>query len=248
MNKFKLIRSASAEAIYNMSLDRKIFQRYLEDRIPVLRIYSWQTPSFTYGVSQDPQKYIRLSDCAADGIGVSQRITGGGVLFHDNEITYSFVCSKEDIGEPEGVLVSYRLICAFLIRFYESLGIKAQFALETKDFSKKKTPSDFCGASFEKYDILINNRKIGGNAQKRARQAIFQHGSIPISIDWDIARKYLKSFPDEAFDLTTSLSRELKLSLERSTIEEKLIKAFADEFGIVFSEEGAYSYEAAMVE
>ncbi len=248
MNKFKLIRSASSEAIYNMSLDRKIFQRYLEDRVPVLRIYSWNSPSFTYGVSQDAREYINLPACATDGIGVSQRITGGGVLFHDNEITYSFVCSKEDIGEPEGVLVSYRLICAFLIRFYESLGIKAQFALETKDFSKKKSPSEFCSASFEKYDIIINRRKIGGNAQKRARQAIFQHGSVPISINWDMARKYLKSFPEGAPDSATFLSRELNFSLERSTLEEKLIKAFADEFAVVFSEEEAYLYEAVMAE
>jgi len=247
MKKFKLIRSKPADAVYNMSLDRRIFEDYLRDRVPVLRIYSWQRPSFTYGISQLPQGHINLSACAADGIDLAKRMTGGGILFHDNEITYSFVCGKEDIGEPQNVFVSYRKICAFLIHFYGSLGLKAQFALETEDFVCRQEPSEFCSASHEKYDITINQKKIGGNAQKRARQAIFQHGSVPISMDWSIARRYLKSFPDMTLDVATSLSEELNPVPERDILEGKLIRAFADIFGVVFSEENNYSHEAVMV-
>ena len=184
MKSFRLIRSGALTAARNMALDEQIFKRYLKDGVGVLRLYRWQGPAFTYGFSQDPQRQINLAACAIDGVGVAKRITGGGVLFHDDEITYSFVCSKADVGEPQKLFVDYRNICEFLIRFYASLGLTAGFALEAAGFKDKSSAHELCSASHEKYDIVIGEKKIGGNAQKRNRQVIFQHGSIPCSINW----------------------------------------------------------------
>ncbi|MDP2912724.1 MAG: lipoate--protein ligase family protein, partial [Candidatus Omnitrophota bacterium] len=184
MKTFRLIRSHPGSAAYNMALDEKIFHRYMIEGIPVFRVYGWSAPSFTYGVSQSPESKIDMAKCGADNIQIAKRMTGGGVLFHDDEITYSIVCGKGDIGEPDNVLVSYRKICAFLISFYKSLGLEASFALEAEDFKNRCAPHELCSASREKYDIIINSKKIGGNAQKRKSRAVFQHGSIPISIDW----------------------------------------------------------------
>lgn len=230
----------------NMALDSIILSRYLEEDIPVLRLYRWDAPSFTYGVSQDPADEIDMKRCVEDGIGVTGRITGGGILFHNDEITYSFVCSKEDVGEPEQHLVSYREICAFLIRFYGSLGLKASFALEAPDFKDRSRPDRLCAASCEKYDIVINGKKIGGNAQNRKRDAIFQHGSIPCTIDWKIQAKYLKSSVASVRSAVTSLSEELKTMPDKKALEDKLIKAFGGTFGIEFAEESDFIYEAGM--
>jgi lipoate-protein ligase A len=195
MKRFRLIRSGPADAMRNMALDEEIFNRYMEDGIPAFRIYGWESPSFTYGVSQSPENDIDIKRCALEGINLAKRITGGGVLFHYNEITYSLVCAKEDIKEPGGVFVSYRNICAFLISFYRSLGLDASFALEAEDFKNWCAPHELCSASREKYDIVINGKKIGGNAQKRKRLAVFQHGSIPLSMDWAFMRRYVLSLP-----------------------------------------------------
>jgi len=159
MKTFRLIRSKAGNAAYNMTLDKGIFLRYLEDGIPVLRLYSWEAPSLTYGISQKPGNEINLNQCNRDGVQVAQRMTGGGVLFHHNEITYSLVCSKEDIGEEEKVFVSYRHICAFLMYFYKSLGLKASFAFEADDFKNKGLPHELCSAAHEKYDIVIGKEK-----------------------------------------------------------------------------------------
>lgn len=60
--------------------------------------------------------------------------------------------------------------------------------------------SPFCQVGFEAYDIIVNGRKIGGNAQKRAKNVIFQHGSIPIkSIKND--EKYGASLEDFSINL-----------------------------------------------
>jgi lipoyl(octanoyl) transferase len=245
MKTFRLIRSLPASAVYNMALDEEILTRYLEDGIPVLRVYRWQSPSFTYGVSQRPEGEIDLARCLSDGVEVVKRMTGGGVLFHNDEITYSFACSKEDVKEPQGVFVSYRQICAFLIRFYESLGLKAAFALDAQGFQNRCAPHKLCSASHEKYDIVINGKKIGGNAQKRKRQAIFQHGSISCSIDWNLLRLYLKGLPQDISSGVTTLCQELTSVPEKNILEEKLIDAFGSVFEARFQE---LSYETSMAE
>lgn len=220
-----------------MALDEKIFKRYLEDGIGVLRLYRWQVPSFTYGFSQEPQSQIDLAACATDGVEVAKRITGGGILFHDDEITYSFVCSKFDVGEPQGVFVDYRNICGFLMRFYESLGLVPAFALEAAGFKDRCAPHELCSAAHEKYDIVIGAKKIGGNAQKRNRQVIFQHGSVPCRINWKFVRKYLKSLPDDLSVCVTTLADELKVVPEKDILEQKLIDAFAYTFNVNFSKQ-----------
>ena len=247
MKTFRLIRSHPGSAAYNMALDEMIFCRYIEDGIPVLRVYSWEAPSLTYGISQHPENEINLEQCKRDGVQIAQRITGGGVLFHHNEITYSLVCSKEDAGEDKNVFVSYRQICAFLIYFYESLGLNACFALEADDFKNKSLPHKLCSASHEKFDIVIGGRKIGGNAQKRRRQVIFQHGSIPLSIDWEFVRRYVRCLPENISSGATTLAEELINLADKQILEQKLIDALAHVYGVCFVEEKECSYDEASV-
>jgi len=222
-----------------MALDKDIFLRYLEDGIPVLRVYSWEAPSITYGIAQNAEGEIDLKQCSRDGVQIAQRITGGGILFHDNEITYSLVCSKEDIGEAKDVFVSYRQICSFLLYFYKSLGLEASFAWERGDFKHKSFPHQLCSASHEKFDIVIGARKIGGNAQKRRRQVIFQHGSIPLSIDWGFLRRYVRSLPEDISLWATALNEELTVFPDRQALEQRLIDALVHVHGVSFKEEEA---------
>jgi lipoate-protein ligase A len=220
-----------------MAMDEKLFFRYLKEGVPVFRVYSWQTPSFTCGVSQRPERELNMAQCVKDGVSIIKRMTGGGLLFHDHEITYSLTCSKDDIGEEKNVFVSYRKICAFLIAFYESLGLKPYFACEGVEFGDRSAAHPLCSASREKYDILINGKKIGGNAQKRNREVVFQHGSIPFSLDWELMRKYIRFFPEGTITSVTSLSQELKEMPDKEILEQKLIDAVARTFNISFIEE-----------
>ena len=248
MKFFRLIQSGALSAVSNMALDEKIFQHYLEDGVGVLRLYYWQRPAFTYGFSQEPVSQLDLSACAKDGVEVVKRMTGGGILFHDQEITYSFVCNKSDLREPQGVFVGYRNICKFLIRFYEALDLKPSFALEALDFKNKCAPSQLCSAAHEKYDIVIGAKKIGGNAQKRNRQAVFQHGSIPYRVNWDFVRKYVHYLPKDISTSVTTLAEELGVVPEKKILEQKLIEAFETIFEVNFIKEDVALYETSLVE
>jgi len=191
---WQIIQSGPLDPFQNMDIDAAILSDYLKDRVPTFRTYSWNIPSLTFGVSQKPGEVLDLERCLRENVPVVKRMTGGGIILHDDEITYSLACSAEDIGSGGTIAGSFKAVCSFLIEFYKRLGLDARFAVDCRDAESGKLGgfSDFCFAAKEKYDIVIGGKKIGGNAQKRTRGAIFQHGSIPITFDRRRAASFLK--------------------------------------------------------
>lgn len=193
-NKFRLIISQNLSSNDNTNIDKALFKAFENGSLPILRLYSWQK-SVTFGAGQNPSDYENLLKEYKNNF--SKRITGGGVLFHGHDISYSLVLPSIFI-DNRSVKETYELICSFILEFYSNLGLKASFAKDIKSIVLSKSP--FCQVGFEAYDIIVNGRKIGGNAQKRAKNVIFQHGSIPIkSIKND--EKYGASLEDFSINL-----------------------------------------------
>ena len=171
VDEFKLIidkEHLSAKA--NMDVDKELFYSFKDGDKPILRIYNWEA-SFTYGVSQKQEElgfeYGKSS---------AKRITGGGILLHGHDISYCIVTPVNSV-KNASVKKSYEELCKFILDFYKSLGLKPSFAKDIEEIELCK--SSFCQVGFEPYDIVIKGKKIGGNAQKRSRHTILQHGSIP---------------------------------------------------------------------
>ncbi|WP_323592619.1 lipoate--protein ligase family protein [Aliarcobacter butzleri] len=193
-NKFRLIISQNLSSNDNTNIDKALFKAFENGSLPILRLYSWQK-SVTFGAGQNPSDYENLLKEYKNNF--SKRITGGGVLFHGHDISYSLVLPSTFI-DNRSVKETYELICSFILEFYSNLGLEASFAKDIKSIVLSKSP--FCQVGFEAYDIIVNGRKIGGNAQKRAKNVIFQHGSIPIkSIKND--EKYGASLEDFSINL-----------------------------------------------
>lgn len=184
--RWRLIRSGPADPFTNMALDEALLLEYpAHSRIPTLRIYGWEPAALSLGFSQDAREELDIGYCRRTGLNFVRRLTGGGIIAHGNELTYSLVCSREDLGITPHIASSYKKTCSFLIEFYRRLGLDAKFACDViLPDEKLGEPSPLCYAAKEKYDIVAGDaapRKIGGNAQKRTREVIFQHGSIPIT-------------------------------------------------------------------
>lgn len=217
-NKFRLIITQNLSSSINSNIDKALFKSFKNDSIPVLRLYTWED-CVTLGAGQKLDDYEKLQTSYKNNI--SKRLTGGGVLFHGHDISYTILVNPNMI-ENKDVKETYFLICQFLLKFYEDLGLKADFAKDNKDIVLSK--SAFCQVGFEAYDIIINNKKIGGNAQKRAKNCILQHGSIPL---------YTKQ-KDELFG--NSLE-DFGISLSFEDAKDRLIKAFKTTFNVEFVED-----------
>jgi lipoyl(octanoyl) transferase len=214
-SEYRLIISQNLSSNLNSNIDKKLFKEFKKDDLPIFRVYSWQR-SISFGAGQDPNDYQNLLKKYENNY--SKRATGGGVLFHGHDISYSLVIPSSFVKE-KSVKANYEKICSFLLKFYENLGLKASFAKDLENIVLSKNP--YCQVGFEAYDIIINGKKIGGNAQKISKDVILQHGSIPLKT---VSK-------DEAFG--TSLE-DFKIDLDFETASKMLIDAFKSTFNAQF--------------
>lgn len=179
---WRLVDTGPLDGPSNMAVDEALLHSFASGQTaPVLRLYGWSPPAFSLGRFQAAAQVLDAERCAAAGISVVRRITGGGCLFHAEEVTYSIICSPEQLNGVGGVKESFRVLCGFLLSTYRSLGLAPAFAVDAAIRPARLGERTlFCCAGTEEFDILVNGRKLGGNAQRRTRGLIFQHGSLPM--------------------------------------------------------------------
>ncbi len=239
-NYWRLVLTGFSDAYTNMAVDEAIFLSYCQkNSLPTLRLYGWQLKAFSLGYAQKAEKELDIDKCRKEKIDFVRRITGGGIIFHHQELTYSLACSQEDIGIGFSIPESFRILCGFLLAAYKKLNLKACYARENKLYNERfDVPSSFCFASRARYDILINAKKIGGNAQRRYRNFIFQHGSVPLKFDIEEAVPFLKENPRMHIkERICSLQDALGRIIEFKELAEIIRESFKETF-LVNLEEG----------
>ena len=199
---------------------------------PVLRLYGWNPPALSLGRFQKAAEVLNLELCRADGVAVVRRVTGGGVIYHADELTYSLVCSPSQIPAAVSIKDSFRVLTGFLLAFYRSLGLEPAYAADVlPEGTRLGERTAFCFAGKESFDILANGRKIGGNAQRRLKGVIFQHGSIPLQNRAATGLAYMREQAPEQADGTASLA-EYGVSADRDSLFQKIITAFSGYFDV----------------
>jgi len=229
---WRLIDTGPLDGPANMALDEALLSCFdKKHSLPVLRLYGWNPSALSVGRYQDADAALKLDLCGADGIPVVRRMTGGGIIFHAQELTYSIVCAPEQAGEATGVKDGFRRLCGFLLGTYLRLGLQAAFATDlNKSGERLGERTAFCFAGKEEFDVMVNGRKIGGNAQRRLRGAILQHGSIPLESRVQDALRYLKE-PAPGAAAAVSLA-ELGLQPEPGQLKQMLVDAFQESLGV----------------
>lgn len=217
-----------------MAVDEAMLIAYSQGNIPpTLRIYGWRPGAFSLGYFQDPQQVLDLAECNKRNMLFVRRMTGGGVIFHYRELTYSLVCSPEEINVRGSIDDSFRTVCSFLIETYNRLGLSPRFAQQAAVPScEGKTRHSLCFASKEKNDIVIQGKKIGGNAQRRKREVIFQHGCIPLTSDTDIVSSFLKEKHQDIKDKICCLTEALEREVGFLELQGILKKCFEEVFSV----------------
>jgi len=180
--KWRLIDTGPLDGRANMAVDEALLGCFdPESSEPVLRLYGWEPPALSLGRFQKAAEVLDRERCTAARVPVVKRITGGGAIYHAEELTYAIVCSTRHIPQTASVKDSFRVLTGFLLHFYRKLGMSPRYAADSLPSGTRfGERTAFCFAGRESYDILIEDRKIGGNAQRRQRKTIFQHGSIPL--------------------------------------------------------------------
>jgi len=206
----RLIIDNAGDAFSNMATDEAIMMH----NEPTIRLYSWHPPAVSIGYFQSLEAEVDTEKCKNLGIDVVRRITGGGAVFHEHEITYSVIVPEDML--PHDIIESYGVICGSVVQALRSHGIEAEFS-----------PIN---------DIIVSGKKISGSAQTRKEGMVLQHGTILLDVNVEKMFSILK-VPDEKMkgkiiqnvkERVTSLNQ---LNQNPNGLQDRLKKSFEDAFG-----------------
>ncbi len=200
-----------------MAIDEAMLEARAKGLIPnTLRFFTWKPSCVTIGYFQSAKREVDFEKAKELGVDVVRRYTGGGAVFHDAELTYSLVMGEDEL--PKDIVKSYEIICSFIVKGLEKLGIKGTFH-----------PIN---------DIIVNGRKISGNAQTRKKGVLLQHGTILLDIDVDKMFSLLL-VPDEKLkdkmikvvkDRVTCLNQEAREKVPFDALIESFKEGFEETF------------------
>ncbi len=180
-----LLDSGYHDAATNMAIDEALLHWHSKGDIPpTIRFYGWKNPSLTVGHFQNVERTIDLDGVAKHGCDLVRRLTGGSAVLHDDEITYSIIVSEEHPKIPHSINKAYYILSQGLLNGYKLLGVDADFAIPERELLRDRS-----AVCFEKpaiYEMVVDGKKISGNAQTRKNGVLLQHGSIPMSFDTDM--------------------------------------------------------------
>lgn len=160
-----------------MALDAGLMERARMTGEAVLRVYAWATPTLSFGRNEDVRARFNADRLERDGVSAVRRPTGGRVLLHDREVTYSVTAPMPDgASRADG----YRAINAFLRVAIERLGI---IVSEAPAVGGLRPGGAACFAEPAAGELVVGSRKLVGSAQVHERGALLQHGSILVADD-----------------------------------------------------------------
>ncbi len=179
-----LINSGSCAPAFNMALDEALLEAMPRLQKPVLRFYGWTEPAASFGYFQ------RFSEVASATLlrPLVRRPTGGGIVPHDADWTYSLAFPAGHEWYELKAVESYQRVHEWIQSAFARLDIPTELA----PCCKKSAPGQ-CFVGHEKSDLLWHGKKIAGAAQRRTREGLLIQGSVqapPLPLaraDWEAA-------------------------------------------------------------
>ncbi len=196
----------------NMALDEAIVHS-VKRTGAVLRLYRWAEPWTTYGYFVHWKKVAELHPQTS----AVRRWTGGGVVEHGKDLTYSLILPPSEPLLPSTMLYE---------QVHQALALALQSVHGSIALADGRTPArrqtlftDACFANPVRSDLLIAGKKVAGAALRRHRSGVLLQGSIQgLAVPPQIGAGFAGGLADQvnSFDLLPeTLALAERLAIEK---------------------------------
>ena len=166
-------------AALNMAIDEVLLR---EARAPLLRVYRWDRPAVSFGYFGKFAEVERVWP----GRDFVRRWTGGGIVPHGDDLTYTLVVPADHAFARLTARESYRCIHECVAAALREGG----FAATVVARGAQAKVSDACFENAVAFDVLAAKGKIAGAAQRRTKWGLLHQGSIQVAgLDAEFARQ-----------------------------------------------------------
>ncbi len=169
MEIWRLLQSGVCASSENMAWDEALLESAAFRGEPTIRFYGWREAAATFGYSQrfaDVSRWTTLRP-------LIRRPTGGGLVLHDSDWTYSVIIPPSHSWYQLRAAESYQRMHHWIRDAF----VKLNLATELSRGCQKDIPGQ-CFAGAEKFDVLCAGRKIAGAAQRRNKFGLLIQGSV----------------------------------------------------------------------
>jgi lipoate-protein ligase A len=181
-----LLESGRSEAGFNMAMDEALLEAMPRLQRPVLRFYGWTEPAASFGYFQKFSEIEKTTLLRP----LVRRPTGGGLVPHDADWTYSLAFPTNHEWYSLSAVDSYRRVHEWIVAAFAELKVPTELA----PCCLKSAPGQ-CFVGHEKFDVLWQEKKIAGAAQRRSKLGLLIQGSVqppPLSLvrdRWEAAMR-----------------------------------------------------------
>jgi lipoate-protein ligase A len=169
----RFLKTPPATVAAEIAYDRALMSAVACGAAPAtLRFYHCRDEAVVVGIAQRAEDHVDSAACAADGVSVLQRFSGGGtVLICRGCLVYSLIMPHSTALKPFDVNGAYRYALTPVVDALRRRGIPATF----------EAPCD----------VAVASRKIAGNAQAQKRGVVLVHGCFLVDADVERIARYL---------------------------------------------------------
>lgn len=218
----------STDPYFNIATDEYILKHLEEDCFMLWR----NDNAIIIGKYQNALAEINYEYVKKNNIHVVRRLSGGGAVYHDlGNLNFSFTKSGKDMS-----LMDFEGYTRPIIEVLQELGVNAKFE--------------------GRNDIMIDGKKISGNAEHIYRNKILHHGTLLFSSTMKnvsealkthplkFQDKAIKSIPKRVTNIADHLSTPITIEEFTQKIMEHVVKTFPNCRYYEFSEEDIAKIEA----
>ena len=236
MKPFRLLDTGMYPGRMNVALDQALIDGHRAGLTPDTLRFLEFSPSALIGRHQDLSRELDLDFCAAQGIDVGRRVTGGGAIYLDQgQLGWELVCSRSVLGGGTLATLAAR-VCTAAAHGLARLGVDARFR--------------------PRNDLEVGGRKIGGTGGFFDGDTVFYQGTVLIDLAPGMMFGALRIGADKrarhAADPTTRVTT-LRAELgdrapDHAAVKAALAAGFAQSFDLDLVQAGLRIEETAAAE
>lgn len=197
------IISENNHAAFNLATEEILLKKYTDDIFFLYR----DKPSIIVGKHQNTYAEINYQSVLQNNLEVFRRLSGGGTVYHDEgNLNFCFITN----GQANN-LINFKTYTSKIVDALKSLDINAELG--------------------GRNDILIEGKKISGNASHIYKNRVMHHGTLLFKSDLSILGNSLKTDPGKYLDKAvksvrsqvTNISNHLSKPLTLTEFQSHLI-------------------------
>ncbi len=175
MNNGLIIDTPALNVFEQMAADEFFCQRMPEKYL--LRFFNWKEPGITFGFSQRYKEVIEKLSEEDKAIAITRRPTGGGIVFHKSDLTFSFIFYNPGDFNPSAV---YEKLHSAINDQFSKKGIPLDILnSKTSSYAVNNPVMDCFSKPVEK-DLLSNGKKVLGGALRKFSDYMLYQASFQI--------------------------------------------------------------------